>query len=211
MALRRLPVLFLANAILLSSAVTATSAPFDVYYRPSDKGNWILYGGRESRAAADAAAGDLATSSGFETKVFAQGEPVGRPAVGPRVAESIAVGGATYLRRPGLGYAPGWHRYGGTWGGWNGLGGWGGGGWGGGYGGYSGSSSHHHHSSHHHSHEHHSSHHSGNHATAHPAGSRSHSRAGARGGATSHHASSHHHSHSHSHSHSHHSHGGHHR
>jgi len=143
-------------------------------------------------AAADAAAGELVTSSGFETKVFAQGEPVGRPAVGPRVAESIAVGGATYLRRPGLGYAPGWHRYGGTWGGWNGLGGWGGGGWGGGYGGYSGSSSHHHHSSHHHSHEHHSSHHSGNHATAHPAGSRSHSRAGARGGATSHHASSHH-------------------
>ena len=54
MSLRRLPVLFLANAIVLSSAVTATSAPFDVYYRPSDKGNWILYGGRESRAAADA-------------------------------------------------------------------------------------------------------------------------------------------------------------
>jgi len=196
MSLRGLfvPLCFLAFALTTFGSVTA--APFDVYYRPSDRADWILYGGRESRAGAEAAATELAKSSGFETKVFAQGEPIGRPAVGPRMTESIAVGGTSYVRRPGLGYVPGWHRWGG--------------GWGGGYGGYGGSSSDHHHSSHHHSHEHHSSHHSAHHATAHPSHSAAH--AGGRGGVPGHHAAAHHaHSHSHSRSHHSHSHGGHHK
>jgi hypothetical protein len=202
MSLRGLfvPLCFLAFALTTFGSVTA--APFDVYYRPSDRADWILYGGRESRAGAEAAATELAKSSGFETKVFAQGEPIGRPAVGPRMTESIAVGGTSYVRRPGLGYVPGWHRWGAGW-----AGGWGAG-WGGGYGGYGGSSSDHHHSSHHHSHEHHSSHHAAHHATAHPSHSAAHS--GARRGASAHHSSAHHsHSHSHSHSHHSHSHGGH--
>lgn len=203
------PMLRLAAPIVALWAAAACAAPFDVYYRPSDKAAWTFYGGRETRAAADAAAAELAKSTGFATKVFALGEPVGRAAAGPAVRESVTIGARDYVRRPGLGYAPGWYRHGGAWGGgWSG--GWGGG-WGGGYGSHSGSSSHHHHSSHHHSHEHHSSsHHSGAHATAHPSHAAAH--AGGRGGAA-HHSSSHH-SHSHSHSHSHHSHshhGGHHR
>lgn len=208
------PMLRLAAPIVALWAAAACAAPFDVYYRPSDKAAWTFYGGRETRAAADAAAAELAKSTGFATKVFALGEPVGRAAAGPAVRESVTIGARDYVRRPGLGYAPGWYRHGGGWGGgWSGGwgGGWGGGGWGGGYGSHSGSSSHHHHSSHHHSHEHHSSsHHSGTHATAHPSHAAAH--AGGRGGAA-HHSSSHH-SHSHSHSHSHHSHshhGGHHR
>lgn len=192
----------------VGAAASAAAAPFDVYYRRSPQASWVFYGGRETRASADATAGDLAKTTGFETKVFGSGEPVGRPAVGPAVAESIAIGGRGYVRRPGLGYTAGWHRYGGGWaGGWGGGGGGWGGGWGGGYGGYGGSSSHHHHSSHHHSHEHHSSHHSGTHATAHPGGAHAGARGGRSGGSASHHSHSHSHSHSH-HSHSH-SHGGH--
>jgi len=190
-------------AVALSGFVAADAASFDVYYRPSEKADWVLYGGRESRAAAETTATELARSSGFETKVFKLGEPVGRSAVGPRVAESIAVGGRSYVRRPGLGYVPGWHRWGAGWNsGWGGgWGGWGTG-WGGGFGGYGGSSSDHHHSSHHHSHEHHSSHQSAHHATAHP--SRSAAHAGARRGSAAHHSAAHHtHSHSHSHSHAH--------
>lgn len=204
----------LATPIVALWAAAACAAPFDVYYRPSDKAGWTFYGGRETRALADAAAADLARSTGFATKVFALGEPVGRAARGPAVQESVTIGARDYVRRPGLGYAPGWYRHGGGWGGvgWGGVG-WGGGGWGGGYGAHSGSASHHHHSSHHHSHEHHSSsHHSGAHATSHPSHSAAHSGGHGRGGAA-HHSSSHH-SHSHSHSHSHHSHshhGGHHR
>lgn len=199
-------------AVVLASSAVATAAPFDVYFRPSEKADWTFYGGRESRAAADATAADLARSTGFATKVFALGEPVGRAPVGPAIRESVTIGSRSYVRRPGLGYTPGWYRHGGGWGtGWGG-GGWGGG-WGGGYGGHSGSSSHHHHSSHHHSHSHHSSsHHSGAHAGAHPSHSATH--AGGRGGRGGAHHSSSHHSHSHSHSHSHHSHshhGGHHR
>ncbi|MFM7077744.1 MAG: hypothetical protein ACKO3G_17000 [Planctomycetaceae bacterium] len=198
-----LRLLSVAALVVALWAGAAAAAPFDVYFRPSEKATWTFYGGRESRAAADAAAADLAKSTGFATKVFALGEPVGRAAVGPALRESVSIGARTYVRRPGLGYTPGWYRHGGGWnGGWNGgWGGWGGG-WGGGYGGYGGSSSHHHHSSHHHSHEHHSSHHSPSHATSHPSHAASH--AGGRGGAA-HHSSSHH-SHSHSHSHSHHSH-----
>lgn len=205
MALRGLSVVLGSLVFSLLTCGRAPAAPFDVYYRPSDKADWVLYGGRESRAGAEAAASDLAKSSGFETKVFALGEPVGRPPLGPRLTESIAVGGANYVRRPGFGYVPGWHRWGGGWGG--GWGGWGAG-WGSGWGGYGGSSSDHHHSSHHHSHEHHSSHHSAHHATAHPSHSAAH--AGGRGAASAHHAASHHsHTHSHSHSHHSHSHGGH--
>lgn len=185
----------------IGAAASAAAAPFDVYYRRSPQASWVFYGGRETRASADASAGELAKTTGFETKVFGSGEPVGRPAVGPAVTESIAIGGRGYVRRPGLGYTAGWHRYGGGW-----AGGWAGD-WGGGYGGYGGSSSHHHHSSHHHSHEHHSSHHSGTHATAHPGGVHAGAGAGRRGGSASHHSHSHSHSHSH-HSHSH-SHGGH--
>ena len=185
--------------VVLASSTVVSAAPFDVYFRPSDKANWTFYGGRDSRAAADTAAADLARSTGFATKVFALGEPVGRVDVGPTVRESVNIGARSYVRRPGLGYTPGWYRHGG--------------GWGGGYGGHSGSSSHHHHSSHHHSHSHHSSsHHSGSHPTAHPSHSATH--AGGRGGRGAAHHSASHHSHSHSHSHSHHSHshhGGHHR
>lgn len=202
----------LAVAWVTLVALPAAAAPFDVYYRAGNAANWIFYGGRETRAAADATAAELGRSSGFETKVVALGEGAVRPAIGPATRESIAVGAGTYVRRPGLGYRAGWYRHGGGWGagvggvglGWGGGGfgggGWGGG-WGGGYGGYGGSSSHHHHSSHHHSHEHHSSshHHSGTHSTAHPSAA---SHGASRGG----HGSSSHHSHSHSHSHSHHSH-----
>ncbi|MFM7522109.1 MAG: hypothetical protein ACKO9B_16820 [Planctomycetota bacterium] len=193
-------------------AASATAAPFDVYYRRSPQANWVFYGGRESRTAADSTAAEVAKTTGFETKVFGAGEPVGRPAVGRAVAESIDVAGRSYVRRPGLGYTAGWHRYGGGWsGGWGG--GWGGGyggfgsGWGSGYGGYGGSSSHDHHSSHHHSHEHHSSHHSTTHTTAHPGSAHAGTAAGRRGGSAAHHSHSHSHSHSH-HSRSH-SHGGH--
>ena len=200
MSLRGLIVRLGFLTVALTTFSGASAAPFDVYYRPSDKADWILYGGRETRAGAEATAGDLAKASGFETKVFALGDPIGRPAVGPRVAESIAVGGTGYVRRPGLGYVPGWHRWGAGWNtGW-------GGGWGG-FGGYGGSTSDHHHASHHHSHEHHSSHHSAHHATAHPSRSAAHS--GARRGASAHGSSAHHtHTHSHSHSHHSHSHGG---
>jgi hypothetical protein len=193
--------------IVALSTVAATAAPFDVYFRPSEKANWIFYGGRETRGGADAAAAELAKTSGFQTKVFALGEPVGRPAIGANVAESIAVGGTSYVRRSGLGYAPGWHRYGGWGGGWSsGWGGWGSG-WGGGYGGYGRSSSDHSHSSHHHSHSGRSSHHGAHHATAHPSRGAAHS--GARGRSAAHHSAAHH-SHAHSHSHGHgHSHGGH--
>lgn len=221
-AMRREPrghwgrVAVLAAACGLAGPVSL-GAPFDVWYRPGPEARWTLYGGRGTRAAADAEAAELKRMAGYETKVSAVGEP--RPdLVGAEapLGRTTAVRGTTYVARPGLGYAAGWARH---WGGWSGWGGgwggagWGGGGWGGGYrggGGYSGSWSHHHHSSHHHSHEHHSSH-TGNHPTAHP----SHSpRAGARGGAG--HGSAAHHAHSHSHSHSHsshhsHSHGGHHR
>ena len=116
----------LAAPILALWAAAACAAPFDVYYRPSDKAAWTFYGGRETRAAADAAAADLARSTGFATKVFALGEPVGRAAVGPAVRESVTIGARDYVRRPGLGYAPGGYRHGGGWGGgWSG--GWGGG------------------------------------------------------------------------------------
>lgn len=201
-------------ALFLALAAVADAAPFDVWYRPSDKANWTFYGGRDTRGAADAAAAEL-KSAGFDTKVSALGDPRPAATVGPVEREAIAVGGRGYVRRPGLGYTPGWYGHRGGWGGWNGWGGgWGGagfgGGWGGGYGGYGGSSSHSHHSSHHHSHSHHSSHHVGSHATPHPSHSAAH--AGGRGGAA--HRSSSHHSHTHSHSHAHHAHahhGGHHR
>jgi len=207
MSLYRLLAPLIALIVALST-VAATAAPFDVYFRPSEKANWIFYGGRETRGGADAAAAELAKTSGFQTKVFALGEPVGRPAVGPNVTDSIAVGGTSYVRRSGLGYAPGWHRYGGGWGGgWSsGWGGWGSS-WGGGYGGYGRSSSDHSHSSHHHSHSGRSSHHGAHHATAHPSRGAAHS--GARGRSAAHHSAAHH-SHAHSHSHGHgHSHGGH--
>lgn len=198
----RHPLVAALVSIVTLTAAIASAAPFDVYYRANDKANWIFYGGRESRSAADATATDLQRSTGFETKVVAFGEPIGRPEPGAAVSQSIAVGGTTYMRRPGLGYSPGWYRHGGGWSGWAaGFGG----GWGGGYG---GSWNHDHHSSHHHSHDHHSSshHHTGNHPTAHPSAA-GHRGAGGRG-----HASGSHHSHSHTHSHSHahsHSHGGH--
>lgn len=197
----RTAVRLLSAAWLGCAATCAVAAPFDVYYRAAAENNWIFYGGRETRAAADAAAAELGRSSGFETKVVAFGDPVVRPGTGPVVTDSVVVGGTPYVRRPGLGYAAGWYRHGGGWSGWSGWGG-GYGGWGGGYGGYAGSSSRHHHSSHHHSHEHRSSshHHSGNHATAHPGG-RGAGRAGRSAG---------HHAHSHSHSHHHHSHHSHH-
>jgi len=44
----------LAAPILALWAAAACAAPFDVYYRPSDKAAWTFYG-----AAADAAAAEL--------------------------------------------------------------------------------------------------------------------------------------------------------
>jgi hypothetical protein len=210
------------SAIALTMAATggatpASAAAFDVYYRPGPQARWTFYGGRETRAAADAAAAELASSTGDETRIVAHGEAHPNAVVAGPVDRTIAIRGNTYVARPGLGYRPGYYRWGGGpgWGGgWTGFGrgygaGWGGG-WGGGYGGgYGGShhgfsSSHHHH---HHSSAHHS--HSGTHAGSHPT-SRGTGRGGGR--AAGHHASSHHsHSHSHHHSHGGHSHGGHHR
>lgn len=199
----------------------AVAAPFDVYYRAGPQSRWTFYGGRETKAAADAAAAELGKATGDETKVVALGEPhpnAAAIAAGP-VDRTIAIRGSTYVSRPGLGYRPGFYRWGGGtgWGGgWGGgFGGWGargwGGGWGRGYGGGWGGGSHHGYSSSHHHHHHSSSHHShsGSHAGSHPT---SHAHAGrTTGRAAGHHAAGHHaHSHSHSHQHSHgHAHGGH--
>jgi len=182
----------------------ATAAPFDVYFRPDPSARWTLYGGRESRAAAEASAADLQRLGGYETTVAAGGQGAPRELPGDNASaafvpanRAIAVGGTTYVARPGQGYVPGWYRH---WGGWGG--GWRGG-WGSGYGGHAGSWDHHHGSSHHHHHSH-ESHHAGHSGTNHPAHT-----AGGRAGSAGHHSASHH-SHSHSHSHSHHSHAGHH-
>lgn len=204
---------------------SAAAAEFDVYYRPGPQARWTFYGGRETRGAADAAAAELAKATGDETKVVALGEPHPNAIAAGPVDRTIAIRGNTYVARPGLGYRPGFYRWGGGtgwgggWGGGWGAGrwGWGGGGWGGGwgrgYGGGWGGGSHHGFSSSHHHHHHSSSHHShsGTHAGSHPT---SHAHAGrTTGRGAGHHASSHHaHTHSHSHQHSHgHAHGGHHR
>ena len=47
--------------IVALSTVAATAAPFDVYFRPSEKANWIFYGGRETRGGADA--GNIVTKA----------------------------------------------------------------------------------------------------------------------------------------------------
>lgn len=183
----------------------AVAAAFDVFYRPDPAVRWTFYGGRETRAAADATAADLARLGGYETKVLAAGEPVANAAAGGVPAtRAIAVGGETYVAPPGRGYTPGWYRH---WGGWSGVG-WGGG-WGGGYGGYGGSRSGHHSSFHHHHHSH-EGHHAG-HAGAHRAATHAASRTGTHHHSASHHAHSHHHSHSHRSHGGHHGHGGHHR
>jgi len=205
-------------AVVWSATAPASlsAASFDVYYRPGPQARWTFYGGRETRAAADAAAAELASATGDETRIVPFGEPHPNAMVAGPVDRTVAIRGNTYVARPGLGYRPGFYRYGyggglgwgGGWGrGWGG--GWGGG-WGTGWGGYGGShhgfsSSHHHH---HHSGGHHA--HAGTHAGSHPT---SHAAAGrAAGRAGGHHAGGHHaHAHSHNHSKGGHSKGGHHR
>jgi hypothetical protein len=206
--------------IVVAAAWSATwptplpAAPFDVYYRPGPQARWTFYGGRETRAAADAAAAELAGATGDETRIVPQGEAHPNAVVPAAADRTVAIRGTTYVARPGLGYRPGYYRYaggpgwGGGWG-WGGFGaGWGGG-WGGGYGGsHHGFASHHHH---HHSSTHHghAGSHAGGHAASHPT---SHASAGRAGGRSAGHRAGGHHAHSHSHHHSsrgHH--GGHHR